>query len=316
MTKKLLYLLFTLALVLCGLGARAQAATEPSAHDIYQAASSGDLPRARTLVDQVLEKHPNSAKAHYIKAEITARQQDAATARSELQQAERIAPGLPFAKPEAVSALRSQIAGLDSGTSTRPAQRAPTEARRMGAPPSSGGFGFGGIIVLVLVVVGVIIFMRSRQRPVASYPSPVPDNGFGRYDGGPPQQPWGTQPYGNVPPGGYPGAYPAPQQPGLGSTLGRGLATGLAVGAGAVAAQEIGRRIFEHGHQPADNGNYPLHGGSGADSSLARDAGLGSLGGGGANADFGGNDFGIVDNGGWDDNGGGSFDAGGDDNWD
>ncbi|NML44170.1 hypothetical protein HHL11_10445 [Ramlibacter sp. G-1-2-2] len=311
--KRLIALLLTLLLVLFGAAARAQAA-EPTVHDIYQAADAGDLQRARTLVDQVLEKHPNSAKAHYVKAEIAARQQDAATARSELQNAERIAPGLPFAKPEAAAALRSQVSHLGSSStnSVQPQQRVPQEQRRMGAPPS-GGFGLGGLLVLGVIVIAVIAIFKSRRRPAyGPYQQPgAPDNNFGRYDGGVPQQPWGGQPYGygNVP--------PAQPQPGLGSTLGRGLATGLAVGAGAVAAQEIGRRMFEHGNgqQPAMD-NRDLHGGSGADSSLARDAGLGSLSGDRdrTNADFGGNDFGIADNGSWDD-GGGSFDGGGSDDW-
>jgi len=128
---------------------------------------------------------------------------------------------------------------------------------------------------------------------VHSYAAPTanPDS-FGR-------APFPPQPVG---PGGYSTGQPAPE--GLGSSIARGLGTGLAVGAGVVAAEEIGRRIFEHGHE----GN-PLAG-SGldryspvADSQLARDAGLDSLES-GVNQDMGGRDFGITDGTSWDDGGG------------
>src|SRR5215470_9530386 len=95
---RILSLFLILVLSLAGFAAHAQDAKEPSVDDIYQAASAGNLAGARAMVDQVLAKHPNSAKAHYVKAEIAARQGDAAVARTHLQIADKLAPGLPFAK--------------------------------------------------------------------------------------------------------------------------------------------------------------------------------------------------------------------------
>jgi uncharacterized protein len=90
----------------------------------------------------------------------------------------------------------------------------------------------------------------------------------------------------------------------MASTLGRGLATGLAVGAGAVMAEEIGHRLFEHHQQlpplaPATSGVLP-----------ESERGMLDP---GVNADMGGQDFGIDDAGSWD-NGGDADVAGGD--WD
>lgn len=89
-----------------------------------------------------------------------------------------------------------------------------------------------------------------------------------------------------------------PTQPGMGGRVVGGLATGLAVGAGALAAQEIGRRMTdEHGQQGVSSGarSNPQ-----TDSQLARDAGLGSIDGGswddGGSADMGG----VDDGGSWD----------------
>jgi hypothetical protein len=277
------------------------------------------------MADQVVTSHPNSAKAHYVKAEIAARQRDTATARSELQAAERIAPGLPFAKPEAVSALRAEI-DRTAGTRTLPAPRstAPAEARRMGAPPAQGGgFPFGSLLLVAVIAAAVVFFLRMRrlrsQPPM--YPQQPPlEPGFGRYDA-PPQGPG----YGGYPPGGYPPQYPQQylqQGPSMGSSIARGVATGLAVGAGAVAAQEIGRRMFDHDRPTTDGLSSAHTGGSAADSSLANDAGIGAFGGDDTRRrnDFGGDDFGIVDNGGWDDGGGGGDfgmddSGGGSDDW-
>ena len=317
-TQRFLVFLFTMLLVLAGLAARAQDTKDPTVDDIYKAASSGNLAGARTMVDQVIAKHPNSAKAHFVKAEIAARQRDAAVARTELQIADKLAPGLPFAKPEAVTALRAQV---DQLSQPRPAPRPaapppPIDPRRMAPQPPprpGGGFPMGGLMLLGLLVLGVVLFLRSRRRaapPPPAYAPPGLDAGFGRYDTNVP-----PQGYGNVPPPGYGNAPQAPA-PSLGSTLGRGLATGLAVGAGAVAAQEIGRRMFDHEGRPAASPSHET--GSAADSPLARDAGLGALTGDtrrDPNADMGGEDFGIKDDRGWDDAGGDDFgvDNGGDD---
>jgi hypothetical protein len=164
----------------------------------------------------------------------------------------------------------------------------------------------GALLLVALIFIAGIFFLRSRKRaapPPAAYPPPQGlDTAFGRQDA-------------NMPPPGY-GNVPPAAPSSLGSTLGRGLATGLAVGAGAVAAQEIGRRIFDHEGRPLPQPSS--EGGSAADSPLARDAGIGAFTGESRrdpNADMGGQDFGIADDRGWDDAAGGDFgvDNGGDD---
>lgn len=307
--RRLLPLLAWLLLLVFSIGARAQATHEPTVQEIYATASRGDLPGANRMIDEVLAKHPRSAKAHYVKAELAARGGDVASARSELQQADRLAPGLPFARPAAVTALRSEIAGTPSPPATATEQAG--HARGMGAPPTPaparGGFSLGGLLVPLLFVGGLFLLLRRRRPQPAPGPYGSADD-FGRD----PQQPYppgpGMPPYGA--PGGYPPGYP-PRE-GMGSSLARGLGTGLAIGAGAVAAQEIGRRIFDH-----DGNEIPRHAvdPANADSQLARDAGLGGLHDPGVNQDLGGRDFGIQDAGGWDDAGGAFGDAGGND-WD
>jgi hypothetical protein len=292
--------LFALVLAMGAASSFAQA--EPTVEQIYQAAGSGQVRQAQDMIDQVLRNHPNSAKAHYVKAELAARELDAATAQRELAKAEQLAPGLPFARPEAVQALRTQVeriarapaAPKASTGNTRPSVHAgagASQQARQEAPAQS--FPWGALAIGAVVVFAVIAFLRSRAAARNS------SMGYGGMPGGmPPQGPFGGP--GGYPPGAYP---PGAPQPGMGSTLGRGLATGLAIGAGAVAAQEIGRRMLDNGHQAS-----PLSGPN-PDGGFVDPSGLDGM----ANADMGGQDFGIRDPGGWDDGGGGFDDGGG---WD
>ena len=242
------------------------------------------------------------------------RDNDLATARSELQQAERLAPGLPFVRPEAVAALRSRLDTIPPSTTAQGTGMGHPDTQAMGSPPqqaapAQGGFSLASLLVPALLVGGAMMLFRRRRTSggMGMPQGPRADPGiFGRRATFPPQHP---QQYPHQYPrqgGVYPGD-PYAHRGGLGSSLGRGVATGLAIGAGAVAAQEIGRRMFDQDDSRA--GQEPALGGQ-ADSQLARDAGLGGMD--PTLHDMGGRDFGIADDGaGWD--GGGMGDVSGDD---
>jgi uncharacterized protein len=289
---RFLAVLAAFSLALFAFGARAQSsANEPTMDQIYSAAKAGQLDRADAMIATVLKNHPNSGKAHFVKAELAAREGNKDLAKQELATAEKFAPGLPFAKAESVQALRNQ---LNNNNTTAPAATEPV--RRMNAAPvqPQRSFPWGTLALVGLVfVVGIALL---RRRTVTQ---PVGD-GYGGAYGNSPAAPYGQTGYGPVyPPG-------APQQPSMGSTLGRGLATGLAVGAGVVAAEEIGRHMFGHDANAAplqhDYGNTPSL--DQIDDGMRRNL----------NTDMGGNDFGIADGGSWDDGGGGGGGDGG--GWD
>ena len=92
----------------------AMAQAEPTMDQVYAAAHAGKLEQAQTMMLQVLVAHPNSAKAHFVQSELYARQGNLGRAREALATAEKLAPGLPFAKPGAVQALRSQLSARSS----------------------------------------------------------------------------------------------------------------------------------------------------------------------------------------------------------
>jgi uncharacterized protein len=298
-----------LALAVFGLTSLALAQSEPTIKQIYDTAQSGQVDKARQMTQDVLRSHPKSAKAHFVMAELDAAQGRGAEARNELSQAESLAPGLPFARPEAVQALRARLAAkpaLSSSDYDSPAVTAPVRD----APRSS--FPWGWILLGAVGIAAVATVMRSRAAARSAAVNPnnygAPSAGdWGRQPTGYGPQPYGPQPYGT-----------APAQSGMGGNIMGGLATGLAIGAGALAAEEIGRRML---------GSHEQHNlGSGAtgavahpqsDSPLARDAGIGDIdrltGGGGGPALP--DDFGINDAGSWDD-GGGSFGGGDGGGWD
>ena len=92
-------------------GARGGAA---SLRAVNQAARDGDLPKARAMIDEVLQRNPNDARAHFTKARLAARDRDLETARAALQEAERLAPGLPFAREKAVGNLRKRLERMEA----------------------------------------------------------------------------------------------------------------------------------------------------------------------------------------------------------
>jgi uncharacterized protein len=300
-----------LAFAALGLTSLALAQDEPTIKQIYDTAQSGQLDKAREMTQEVLRNHPKSAKAHYVMAELDAAQGRTADARSELSQAESLAPGLPFARPDAVQALQSRLTAKSAVSSA--GAGSPALATPAPEPARGQSFPWGWVVLGAVGIAVVATVMRSRAaaRSAPAYP---PANNYGAPSAGD----WGRQPtgYGPQPYG------PAPAPSGMGGNIMGGLATGLAVGAGALAAEEIGRRML--GSHEQHNLGSGGAGGTGpvthpqSDSSLANDAGIGDIdrlaGGGGGPAlpdDFGIND---ADAGSWDD--GGSF--GGDDGggWD
>ncbi len=61
------------------------------------------------MLDRVLRDHPDSAKAHFVQAEIDAAEGHRDLARSELARAEQLKPGLPDVKPRSVRELKAKL---------------------------------------------------------------------------------------------------------------------------------------------------------------------------------------------------------------
>ena len=220
--RKVLAILLAAGMWASVLGGTALADADPTVHQVYEAASSGHLDQAQQMMDQVLRDHPNSAKAHYVQAELYAREGKPSLARAELGRAELLEPGLPKENPRSVAELKSEL-GLTRGANP------PMSAIRESGPH----FPVGAVVILALVL-GVLWMLFRRRRASAQYLSAgVPATASGAYGPGPAAGPLGG---------------------GLGSTVAGGLAGGLAAGAGLVAGEALAHRLLEGGH----SGEPPL----------------------------------------------------------
>src|ERR1700759_1960839 len=91
----------------------------PSVHEIYQAEEAGHYTQAQQMISEVLKAKPDSAKAHFVQAELYARQGQNAQARDELATAEKRDPKGEFATPRAVQELKAQVNGERRPVPTR-----------------------------------------------------------------------------------------------------------------------------------------------------------------------------------------------------
>lgn len=245
------------------------AAEDTSMHAVYSAAEAGKFGEAQAIMDKVLQDHPNSAKAHYVEAELLAKQGKMNQAQTELATAEKLQPGLPFAKPAAVEKLKSLLGASHSSS--------------FGGPTSNSGSPWG-MILLIAGLIALLYFavkMMTKRNPLLASMSPYGNNAPIN-----PQPPYGSAPMMNPTASG-----------GLGSGIMGGLATGAALGAGMVAGEALMHHFTDGGNSNNGliNDAHAANNGAQDTNYLAQD-------------DMGGNDFGIADSSSWDDSSSGSDD--------
>jgi hypothetical protein len=249
------------AVALFGLTPMARA-DDPSLHEVYQSIHSGHLNEAQAMMSKVLHDHPDSAKAHYMEAEVLVRMDRADEAQIELDHADRLAPGLPFATAEAQRSLRGLIA--ERGHARAGVDRTAVQSEER---PAARAVPWGPILIFGSVGLLLFLFLRARRQSMLAAPGMTP----GVVPGG---APYGGTPYGGAPYGAAPGG-------GIGSGIVGGLATGAALGAGMVAGEALAHE-FMGNH---DRGGADLA--SGAGQRVPTD-------------DGGGNDFGVSGSDSWD----------------
>lgn len=253
-------------------------AAEATPDQVYQAAQAGNYREAQAMMDQILRDHPNSAKAHFVEAELLGKQGKLQQAQEELNTALRLDPNQNFARPGAVDELRTLIA---SGNASH-------------ARGTFGGTPWGLVLGIAAVLIVISLVMRARRRASYSQGNNGPYGyGAGRAAppyGGPPGGPQAGYGQGGY---GYPGG-PAPGQSsgGVGSGILGGLATGAAVGAGVVAGESLMNRVLHGGSGSGNTGNA-------ADPNVSQNAAAPNSP--EADYDMGGKDFGVRDANSWDD---------------
>jgi hypothetical protein len=228
----------------------------PSTEDVQAAVKAGNYPQAESMMQEVVTAKPQSAKAHYVYAEILAHDAKFGEAAAQARQAREIDPKIGFTDPDKFrgfeQTLQREQAGAGAGTQATPnhavQQHASTAPYQQAASAGTPGWVWG----LGFAVVAFLIWrMVSRRTAAGTAPA-------GAYGGAP----YGGQGggYGTAPmqPGyGQPGY----GQPGYGQAPGGGLMrTGLAA-AGGVAAGMLVEKMLDGQHRGDGYGNG-LTGGS------------------------------------------------------
>ncbi len=293
-------LVFAALVVAAGFAATPVLAQDATVHQIYEAVQAGRLKDAESMIERVVREHPNSAKAHYVAAEVYAREGKLGNARTELAKAEKIDPLLSFASPASIRALRADLRDPAAGGATpgNVASRAASTTAPVPAP--SGGFPWVGVLAIGALALGGVMWLSRRRAANVASSMPGGSAAAPMYAGAPmsPAAPnFGAAPYQGA----------GPMQPAARSGFGGALATAAAVGAGVVAGEAIAHSLMRddrHGSAAASGVNSAgAHADPAAQIPLEREA-----------------DFGVREEGGWNDtglSGGGDFgvDAGGGDDW-
>jgi uncharacterized protein len=195
LSKALKSLVLCTALTTCAL-----AFALPSPKDIEAAVSQGRLPQAESMLREVIEAKPQSAKAHYELGQVLMRELRAQEAHTELLAAKAIDPSLKFAtSPQQFESLLAQA-------SARPTLSNATSAVNPSADPvhtspSKSGFSMTYVWVGIAALLGIALFIRSRKPSpaLASAPAPTmnagPGTAFGRNPAYAPAYPSASYPH-------------------------------------------------------------------------------------------------------------------------
>ncbi|CAM2174474.1 conserved exported hypothetical protein [Paraburkholderia sacchari] len=176
MKKYLAALLASLALV-SGL-----AFAVPSAQQIESAMSRGDWQRADAGLTEVLQAHPDNARAHYLYAQVLNREGRYADALTQIQQAKSLDPQIRFTQPQRFAQVEAKIrsdatragavttnrANNPFAQQTQAAAAAAAPAALAATAPQKHGPGIGMWIGIAVVLVGVALVLRWTLRRAKS----------------------------------------------------------------------------------------------------------------------------------------------------
>lgn len=203
--------------------ASAFAEEDVTMHQVYLTAEAGKFNEAQAMMDKVLRDHPNSAKAHFVEAELLAKQGLLSKASAELNTAERLQPGLPFVKPDILQKLKIRI------TSSSNEVIQPNISHQNRPSDIKNWMPIALLVLGLILIILLIVFIRSRKSDMLSannYAGKAPGaNGTGFGMGQPPTG-------------------------GMGSGIMSNLATGAALGAGVVAGEALMHHFIDNNSSP------------------------------------------------------------------
>jgi len=274
----------------------------PSPKDIDAAVNAGRLSQAESMLREVIQEKPQSAKAHYELGQVLARQEHYADAQIALKKAKELDPALKFAaSPEKFNETFDKVSRLSQGPSTSVLASGLSPAVKSAAAmpsPSEPAFPLSYILLGVAsLVILALVLRRSKANaaPAATGFSAAPG---ATMPGGTATAPrgFGAQFTPNAPMNGQ-GYAPGPQP--MGGGMGSGIGGAVIGGLAGVAAGYALSKALEGDHHSNNSSNANQAGNN--NSYVPIDSPT--------QPDLGGFDSGS--DGGWDD----SSSSGGDDTW-
>jgi hypothetical protein len=234
----------------------------PSPKDIESAVNAGNLSQAESMLREVIQEKPQSAKAHYELGQVLARQARYADAQQAMSKAKAIDPSLKFAaSPEKfnetldkISLKAKELSSTQVSSGLSDTRRPAAAAAAPAAPEPAFPLHYIWIGIVGLVILALV--MRRKQATASPSPMPMP------MPMPVPMQSRNASPYAPATamgPNGAPGygqAYPQ-QQPmggGMGSGIGGAVVGGLAgVAAGYALSKALGGDQHNNASSAAQN---------------------------------------------------------------
>jgi hypothetical protein len=245
--------------------AAAAALALPSPKDIDAAVSAGHLSQAESMLREVIQEKPNSAKAQYELGQVLARQARYSDSLAALSQAKAIDPSLKFAaSPEKFNEVFNKVGQQAKSVTGSQAASALSQPQRAQASPAPAApepsfplsyvwIGIAGLVVLALV-------LRRQKAATPAYNAPMQASGAVNASPYAPGQPSAAG-YGP----GYAPAYPGGQH--MGGGIGSGIGGAVVGGLAGVAAGYALSKALEGDHhnnaQANPGGNAANAGGGG-----------------------------------------------------
>lgn len=256
------------------MGVCALALALPAPKDIEAAVNAGRLTQAETMLREVLQDKPGSARAHYELGQVLARQAKYDEALAEVQRAKSIDSSLKFAaSPEKFQQTLDRI-GAAASTAKLPSATAAANLAATAAPapapppapvPASPALNLNYVLLGIGVLLLVAFLVRRNKAQAASAnmgyapsaPSPAApvlagSSGFGaQFTPNAPAYPGG--PAAGYAPGSAPGYRPGYGAPMQGGGMGSGMGGAVLGGVAGMAAGYALSKALEGDHQTNAN---------------------------------------------------------------
>jgi len=146
-------------------------AAVPTAGQIEQSMTQGNWSQADAQLQEVLQAHPNNAKAHYLYAQVLDREGRSSDALAQVQQARTLDPAIKFTDPSRFNAMEARIRSdanrvNSSATTSNSSNSTSTAVTRNPfnqgavAAPEKHGPSMGMWVLLAVLFVGIALVLR------------------------------------------------------------------------------------------------------------------------------------------------------------